>query len=331
MATQNINCEQVTMIKNQISKELVCVCCYSSPLIVEGNGSNLICTNCHEHYPLVDGIPVLINETNSIFKKSDFVRQNKTFFYKSKLNYLISNLVPPLGINWSASNNYRFIKSQLSEKATGLSKPRILIIGGSVEGKGIRSLTGDNLFDIIEGDVSFGPKTKIVFDAHNIPFAENVFDLVICQAVLEHVIKPAECVKEIYRVLKEHGMVYVETPFMQQVHGGAFDFTRYTHSGHRILLQDFEEVKSGPTAYAGTGFYWSYYYLLQSLFGFNKTINNFVKLFARFTGSPFLLFDFLTFGKRKYDAASGFYFIGKKSSQKFNPNTDAIAYYNGAN
>ena len=83
--------------------------------------------------------------------------------------------------------------------------------------------------ELVETDVSFGPRTALICDAHNIPFAEGSFDGVVAQAVLEHVLDPYSCVAEIYRVLKPAGLVYVETPFMQQVHMGRYDFTRFTH------------------------------------------------------------------------------------------------------
>ena len=51
--------------------------------------------------------------------------------------------------------------------------------------------------------------------------------------------------KEIYRVLKSDGIVYIETPFMQQVHGGKYDFTRFTYLGHRRLFARFQEIESG--------------------------------------------------------------------------------------
>ena len=37
------------------------------------------------------------------------------------------------------------------------------------------------------------------------------------------------------------GIVYAETPFMQQVHEGAYDFTRYTVLGHRYLFKKFKQ------------------------------------------------------------------------------------------
>ncbi len=74
---------------------------------------------------------------------------------------------------------------------------------------------------------------------------DESFDGVICQAVLEHVLDPYRCVEEIHRVLRPNGLVYAETPFMQQVHGGTHDFTRFTHLGHRRLFRKFAEVDSG--------------------------------------------------------------------------------------
>ncbi len=50
--------------------------------------------------------------------------------------------------------------------------------------------------------------------------------------------------KEIHRVLKDDGIVYADTPFMQQVHEGAYDFTRFTLSGHRWLFKNFALLDS---------------------------------------------------------------------------------------
>ena len=70
-------------------------------------------------------------------------------------------------------------------------------------------------------------------------------DAVCVQAVLEHVVDPAGVVAEIERVLKSDGVVYAETPFMQQVHGGAYDFTRFTELGHRWLWRRFATIERG--------------------------------------------------------------------------------------
>jgi ubiquinone/menaquinone biosynthesis C-methylase UbiE len=74
-------------------------------------------------------------------------------------------------------------------------------------------------------DVAFSKNTACILDAHNLPFPEEYFDLAV---VLGHVAEPIRCVAEIWRTLKPEGKVYSATPFLQPVHIGAYDFTRFT-------------------------------------------------------------------------------------------------------
>ena len=57
---------------------------------------------------------------------------------------------------------------------------------------------------------------------------------------------PIRVVAGVERVLKPNGVVYAETPFMQQVHEGAYDFTRFTELGHRWLWRRFSTIARGP-------------------------------------------------------------------------------------
>jgi hypothetical protein len=56
-------------------------------------------------------------------------------------------------------------------------------------------------------------------------------------------------------ILKKEGIE--KTPFLQHVHEGAYDFTRYTESGHRYLFKNFELISSGSCGGAGTQLLWS--------------------------------------------------------------------------
>lgn len=49
----------------------------------------------------------------------------------------------------------------------------------------------------------------IVGDAHNLPFKNNVFDLVVCTETLEHVVDPHIALQEIKRVLKKSGAAII--------------------------------------------------------------------------------------------------------------------------
>ena len=195
-------------------------------------------------------------------------------------------------------------------------QPRVLVVGGSIEGEGSGEFLRSPHLDVVESDVSFGPRTQIVLDSHAIPYADESFDGVVVQAVLEHVLAPLDCVEEIFRVLKPAGLVYSEVPFIQQVHGGPYDFTRFTHSGHRWLFRHFDEIDSGMTAGAGTGLAWSIEYFLLSLLGQTDKRKLAVKGLARL-GSFWLKYIDKWFGWNAHglNAAAGLYFLGQKSEQ----------------
>ena len=143
----------------------------------------------------------------------------------------------------------------------------------------------------------------------------NTFDCVIVQAVLEHVLEPHQCIAEIYRVLKPAGIVYGETPFMQQVHMQEYDFTRFTHLGHRWLFKNFEEIESGICCGPGMSFAWAYRAFLRS-FASTKLSYFIITNFARMTSFFFKYFDYFLIDRpAAYDGASGFYFIGRKSER----------------
>jgi len=182
---------------------------------------HLHCTNieCNRLFPIIDSIPVLINDDSSIFSIDDFIRRRNTFRKPSegKLAETLKRRIPRISENVRANEIYDRLARLLLESS---SSPVVLVVGGSIAGRGMDSLLSYSVIELVETDVSFGPRTRLICDAHDIPFAQNSFDGVIVQAVLQHVVDPYRCVDEIHRVLKEDGLVYADTPFMQQVHGG---------------------------------------------------------------------------------------------------------------
>jgi len=282
---------------------------------------------CQNSYPIINGLPVVIDEDKSVFKFKHFYDQRNLFFDISKKGSVkarISALLPSISLNRVSKSNFTYIEKCL----IGLkSKPFVLILGGSIIGEGMSEFLNSPYIEVIESDVSFGPRTQLILDAHQIPFADQTFDCVIAQAVLEHVLDPVKCVEEIFRVLKPGGIVYTEIPFMQQVHGGAYDFTRYTMSGHRRLLRKFKEIKAGAIAGPGSALAWSYVYFLFSLFGYTENLRLFLKVFGRITGFWLKYFDYIaSLNKRSIDGASATFFLGTKSDQVFTEE-EVIKYY----
>jgi SAM-dependent methyltransferase len=66
------------------------------------------------------------------------------------------------------------------------------------------------------------------------------FDYIVCTEVLEHVRQPFDAVREIWRLLKPGGLVFVSTPFNFRIHGPLPDCWRFTEHGLRELFSKFE-------------------------------------------------------------------------------------------
>lgn len=86
-----------------------------------------------------------------------------------------------------------------------------------------------------------------VVDAHAMPFEDNTFDFIYSLAVFEHLHSPWVAAKEILRVLKPGGKVYVLTAFMQHVHGYPHHYFNMTTMGAERIFADFEIISSGPS------------------------------------------------------------------------------------
>jgi SAM-dependent methyltransferase len=258
---------------------------------------------------------VLINEQSSVFSIDDFISHRKTFFEnrsESILKKTIRGLIPTISKNIKGKSNYRRMNDVLLRHSTS---PRVLVIGGSILGQGMEDLANNSAVDFVESDVSFGTRTMLICDAHDIPIEDGSFDGVIVQAVLEHVVDPYRCCEEIHRVLKEQGVVYAETPFMQQVHGGRYDFTRFTHLGHRRLFRRFEEIESGAVCGPGMTLAWSYTYFLTS-FTTSRILSRLFEVFASLTSFYLKYFDYYLINKPgTLDAASAYYFMGRKAER----------------
>ena len=50
-------------------------------------------------------------------------------------------------------------------------------------------------------------------DVQNLPFADNSFDLIICNHVLEHVFDEKKAMQELFRVLTKGGQAILQVPF----------------------------------------------------------------------------------------------------------------------
>ena len=282
---------------------------------------NVECTYASEGFPVARGQMVLIDFENSVFARGSYKNSSGSVFVRDDSGNGLRNRFRRFvtGSNTVAVKNCATMMAELKSR---VRRPKILIVGGGAIGCGVRQIYDDPDVEVTGVDVYGSCNTKLIADAHRLPFKAESFDGVWIQAVLEHVLEPWKVAEEIHRVLKPKGVVYADTPFMQQVHEEAYDFTRFTLSGHRWLFRKFEQIDAGTVGGAGTAFVWSIRYLARALGAPNKL--------ATLVTLPFFWIRFLdhfTQQRTNSDAASGVYFLGCKTTKPLSYQQITAYYY----
>ncbi len=269
----------------------------------------------------------MIDDRIGTFRQSNYVaaardRRDDT---KRLLRKKIRALTPRISANLVARKNFAEFGRLLLNQ---VDSPHVLVVGGAEIGAGLEQLLEDKRFIFTETDVAIGTRTRMLCDASHLPFQDESFDGVIAQAVLEYIPDPAVSVQEIYRVLKTNGIVYSEMPFMQDVHGGRYDFTRLTHLGHRRLFRRFAEISSGACAGPATALAWSMQHFFIALGA--PQLRDPIKLATSTTLFWLKYFDFILAQRPAgLDAATGTYLLGRKSDVVLN-DVELVASYRGA-
>lgn len=93
---------------------------------------------------------------------------------------------------------------------------------------------------------------------HEMPIEDDLFDAVLCTQVLEHLEWPRESVKEMHRVLKPGGKLYMTVPMSHPEHQTPYDFFRYTSFGLKSICKNagFHDIKITP--FGGLWVRWAY-------------------------------------------------------------------------
>lgn len=303
---------------------LICPRCASC--LVSGDNC-LICNSpvCGQSFPTPGGIPILLNEAACTFNIEHYL-QPAARSRQARIRKFVRAVTPRISANIAAPKNYRKFAQLLLARS---KSPRVLVVGGAEPGAGIEELYHEPGITLVETDVAIGSRTQLVCDAATLPFRSGSFDGVIMQAVLEYVFDPYHCAAEAWRVLDQDGLLYSEMPFMQQVHGGRYDFTRLTHSGHRRLFRQFSEISSGACSGPGMVLAWSIQQMFLSLVG-STPLREVVRFGASCSLFWLKYFDrFLIRQKAGIDGAGGTFFMGRKS---VDPLSDAelVRLYRGA-
>jgi SAM-dependent methyltransferase len=115
-------------------------------------------------------------------------------------------------------------------------------------GAGSRTFTAENL---IQAEIAAYPNVDVLAVNQSLPFKDECFDAVISMDVLEHVTDPFAAAREISRVLKPGGVLYIDLPFLQHEHGYPHHFFNATRMGLRQLFEGLLEVQKHIVPNAG--------------------------------------------------------------------------------
>jgi len=91
-------------------------------------------------------------------------------------------------------------------------------------------------------------KADIIADAYDTILPDESVDTILCTDVLEHLERPSDATKEMYRVLKPGGNAILTVPLFWHLHEEPRDFYRYTKHGLKYLFEDagFEIIEIKP-------------------------------------------------------------------------------------
>lgn len=193
-------------------------------------------------YPIIQGAPILLEnpvEAEKYIQSSQAMIaeyqavQSKKITFRSRVKSFLSSLGISYDYRTEASRNAS-CEVLNAIPAGGLA----LSIGGGPK---------RNHPALVNVNIGLFPNVDCVADAHHLPYADNSVDVIFCDAVLEHLRTPEQAVKEMYRVLKKEGRIYVSVPFLQAFHGYPHHYQNFTLMGHRGLYDKagFKILNSG--------------------------------------------------------------------------------------
>jgi len=301
-----------------------CPQCRAGRLRVNATFPELICQTCYTNYPLANGRPVLLRPDNGVFRRENYSELEGKKSHAPARRW--EHIIPSPSINLAREKALARVGANLAL----LPASRVLVVGGGGQRESLdEQLHASSVLDVVYSDIDVNADVDLFCDAHDLPFFDSVFDAVITTAVLEHVLYPERAASEIHRVLKLGGILYSELPFMQQVHEGAYDFTRYTLSGHRRLFNGFSEIESGLVAGPGTALIWAIENLVLA-FSKRRWSRSAGKAAVRLMFFWIKYLDrFLVKRPQAMDGASCTYFLGGKIDGQV-ADVDIIARYIGA-
>jgi SAM-dependent methyltransferase len=266
------------------------------------------CPHCQRVYSVQDGVPILLKEQH--FTIQEGTERKPVSSLRKWIRRLLETRPDPQCSTATRAN--------VKDLATRLTpKDQLLFVGGGLNsyGKYMNELGTTLIEGCINLEIARGPIVDLIADGHDIPFPDNYFGAIICQAVLEHTRNSDRVVSEMHRVLKPGGIVYAEVPFLYPVHMKS-DFRRFTLMGVEELFGAFDTIRVGVNGAVASSFVVLSTHFFATLLSFG---NNSLYQVGRFVfGWLFFPIKYLDWILCRYPMApvstSAIYFMGQKKN-----------------
>ncbi len=276
------------------------ICCPFCKEDLMKSDKGLVCKT-HGHFTVDESRrPILIEkniyEHNSNQHESG-VNWLKSFFKQfPKIYYSIWHVFCPVMM---LVNGPRMVLDKVSKGS------RVIDVGSGPERLGK---------EFINVDIFPFPEVDIVSDATKLPFKNNTIDAAVSESLFEHVPDAHLVAREMVRVVKPGGYVYVSAPFMHPYHASPDDFNRWTISGLKHMFHDLEIVESGVRSGPWSTFLMFLAYWLGVIFSFgSRKIAPFLAHIFMLILGPIKYLDYIFIHIPGSDAvATHLYILGKK-------------------
>jgi SAM-dependent methyltransferase len=278
---------------------------------------------CGAMYSVIRGVPALVPDGTPLLAfRNDFDNMPTPWRrFRRAVRARLPNIVLNVG-------GHRGITHFLDRLASETIHPVILNMGEKHAGPVLKALHVLRSATILHADNALGPATGLLVDFCRLPFANGSIDGVAVDSGFEHLVDPTAAVREVSRVLRPDGLVYVDMPFMMPVHAGPSDFQRFSANGLRMLFRDFETVERGVSCGPAMALTQMIQYCMLSVVQ-RQWARVAVKLVCRFTLFWIKYLDLILVQRPgAMDAAAGTYLIGRKSERRASDD-EIIAGYRG--
>lgn len=177
-------------------------------------------------------------------------------------------------------------------------------------GSGTRRISSS----VINVDLFPFKEVDVVADITRLPLKDNSVDGIINEATLEHVRDCRAAIKEMQRVLKKGGYLYVVVPFIVGYHPSPDDYYRWTPQGLAADFNRLETIETGIRGGPTSALLWILQEWLALALSFNTSLlYKLLWIILMVLTFPFKLLDLLlSHYSMAWKIAASFYYLGVK-------------------